>query len=473
MMMPIWRTMVNTVANTVNTVTNTAVTTVFTILLALTALPLLAETDAADPGSSGADNEAGEIFHVQVDSIIHPVVAQFLAETLDEADEENAEALIIELSTPGGLLTSTRTIFKDMLAAQTPVVVFVGPSGSQAASAGFFILMASDVAAMAPSTNTGSAHPVAGQGQDIQGDMGDKVEQDAAAAIRSLASQHGRDVALAEAAVLESHSYSAEEALENGLIEIIAADVNDLVRQLDGRQISKLGNEITLNTAEARVVKREMAPFQAFLAVIAHPEIAYILMALGFLGLYTEFSNPGGILPGVAGAICLLVGFFALSVLPVNYAGLALILLALVLFIAEVMVMSHGLLSLAGIVALVLGSTMLFKDADPALNLSFQFILTVLTPIVLVMLALLYRAFQVRQTPVTTGSEGMIHELGVARTAIDPNGKVFIHGELWRAEAEEPVAEGAQVEVLAVDGLLLRVRPVARPVSKASITETP
>ncbi len=457
------------------------------VLITLAALPLTAHDDQAPPATGApaageaqapaAAAEIGEeplqeepseeaapspVVHITVDDVIHPVTAQFVMDSLEHADSIGAAALVIELNTPGGLLTSTRDIFKAMLTARTPVVVFVGPSGAQAASAGFFLLMAADVAAMAPGTNTGAAHPVAGQGQDIEGDLGEKIEQDAAATIRSLALQHGRNVELAEAAVLESRSYTAQEALENGLVELVAGNVAELLEEIDGRVVKKAGEaEIRLATAGAPLEEREMPPYQRLLSVLSHPEIAYILMALGFLGLYMELSHPGAIFPGVVGAICLIMGFYALSVLPINYAGLALVLLALILFVAEMYVLSHGILTVGGVIALVLGSIMLFKDVDPAMRLGLELILGVAGTLVIVVVTLMTKALKVRRSRVRTGAEGLVTERGVARTALEPRGKVFVHGEIWQAVAESPVPPEAEVEVVAVEGLKLRVRAVS------------
>ncbi len=418
------------------------------------------DPDRVDSETLEETRSSKRIIRIEVDSIIHPVAAQFVIESLDEADSLGAEAIVIQLSTPGGLLTSTREIFTAMLNAETPVVVFVSPSGAQAASAGFFVLMAADVAAMAPGTNTGAAHPVGGQGEDIKGDMGEKVEEDAAATIRSLASRNDRNAELAEAAVVESRSFTAEEALENGLIEFVAVSLPDLLRQIDGHELKKGSGDLDLlETADAVVESREMGAFQKFLATIAHPNIAYILMTLGGLGLYFELSNPGAILPGVVGGICLILAFFALSVLPVNYAGIALIILALIFFIAEVKVTSYGLLTVAGVISMVLGSLMLFKSADPAIRVSLEVIASVTLFTVVVVAFLVTMIVRTYRTQITTGTEGLVHKQGVARTLLDPTGKVFVHGEIWDAHSEVPIAAGSPVEVVAVDGMNLRVQP--------------
>jgi membrane-bound serine protease (ClpP class) len=400
---------------------------------------------------------------VGVDSIIHPVAEEFIVDSLAQADDLDAEAFVIELSTPGGLLTSTREIFTAMLEAETPVVVFVSPRGSQAASAGFFLLMAADVAAMSPGTNTGAAHPVGGQGEEIEGPMGEKVEKDAAATIRSLATRSGRNAELAEEAVLESRSFTADEALEAGLIDILAANVPELLEELDGREVVREGRDVAvLQTAGARVETLEMSGFQKFLSTIAHPNIAYILMTLGGLGLYFELSNPGAVLPGVVGGICLILAFFALSVLPVNYAGIALIILAMIFFIAEVKVTSYGLLTVAGVISLILGSLMLFKSADPAIRVSLELIVSMAVFTLVVVTFLVSMVVRAHRSQVATGAEGLLHKHGVTRTSVGGRGKVFVHGEIWNASADEEIPAGTPIEVVSVDGLNLRVRPESR-----------
>ena len=400
---------------------------------------------------------------VGVDSIIHPVAEEFIVDSLAQADDLDAEAFVIELSTPGGLLTSTREIFTAMLEAETPVVVFVSPRGSQAASAGFFLLMAADVAAMSPGTNTGAAHPVGGQGEEIEGPMGEKVEKDAAATIRSLATRSGRNAELAEEAVLESRSFTADEALEAGLIDILAANVPELLEELDGREVVREGRDVAvLQTAGARVERLEMSGFQKFLSTIAHPNIAYILMTLGGLGLYFELSNPGAVLPGVVGGICLILAFFALSVLPVNYAGIALIILAMIFFIAEVKVTSYGLLTVAGVISLILGSLMLFKSADPAIRVSLELIVSMAVFTLVVVTFLVSMVVRAHRSQVATGAEGLLHKHGVTRTSVGGRGKVFVHGEIWNASADEEIPAGTPIEVVSVDGLNLRVRPESR-----------
>jgi membrane-bound serine protease (ClpP class) len=401
----------------------------------------------------------GPVVAIKIDSIIHPPAAEFLKESLAEAEDLDAAAFVIELATPGGLLTSTREIFTAMLSSDVPVVVYVSPSGSQAASAGFFILMAADVAAMAPGTNTGAAHPVGGQGEEIEGVMAEKVEEDAAATIRSLADRNHRNLELAESAVLESKSFTAEEALEHGLIDLIAEDLPTLLAEIDGREIQEGEEVVTIETSGALIQRREMSAFQRLLSALAHPNIAYILMTLGGLGLYFELSNPGAVLPGVVGAICLIMAFFALSVLPVNYAGIALILLAMIFFIAEVKVMSYGMLTVGGLISLVLGSLMLFKTADPAIRVGLDVIGAAVLFSTLVVGFMMTMAIRAHRSQVKTGAEGLVSERGLVRSALDPRGKVFVHGEIWNAVSDVPVAVGTDVVVIGVDGLTLRVRP--------------
>jgi membrane-bound serine protease (ClpP class) len=443
--------------------------------LALLAAPL-AVALAATIGEDASDPVAvpPEVVVVAVGSIIQPVVAEFLIEALEDADRSGAAAFVIELDTPGGLLTSTREIFTAMLAARTPTVVYVAPSGGQAASAGFFLLMAADVAVMAPGTNSGAAHPVGGQGEDIEGTMGEKVEQDAAATIRSLAARNGRDQKLAEAAVLESLSYSAEEALANGLADLVAPSLERLLADLDGRHLADPERqELVLSTAGANVRRLEMSPFQRIRSTLVHPNIAYMLLTLGGLGLYFELANPGAILPGVLGAIFLILGFYGMSVLPVNYAGIALMALAGVLFFAEIKVQSFGVLTAGGLASLVLGSLMLFRSADPALRVSVQLIvaLSVLALVAAVTLAAL--ALRAQRERVTTGSAGMITEHALARRDFGPGtGKVDLRGEIWNAVSDAPIAAGDIVEVVEVRGLTLHVRPLSGADS-AVTTEMP
>ena len=399
------------------------------------------------------------VLHLRVSSIIHTVSSEFVRDALDQAERGDAEAVVIEIDTPGGLVESTREITTAMLGSRVPVVVFVAPQGARAASAGFFILMAADLAAMAPSTNTGSAHPVGGQGETIEGVLGEKVEEDAAATIRSLAARHGRDVALAQSAVVESKSFTETEALASGLVDVVADDLESLLQAIDGRTVVKNGVERRLRTAEAETRPIEMTVFQRVRSIIAHPNVAYMLLSLGGLGIYFELANPGTIVPGVLGAICLILAFYALSVLPVSYAGVALLILAAILFVLEIKVTSFGLLGAGGVLSLVLGSMMLFKSADPAIRVSLELVLGTAVVASAVLVFLVTVVLRVHRRRATTGREGMVHERGVARTDLAPRGKVAVHGEIWDAVSEAPIAAGQPVEVIRIEGLLLRVQP--------------
>jgi membrane-bound serine protease (ClpP class) len=400
------------------------------------------------------------VVYARLASVIHPVAAQFLREVLAQADAAGAAAVVVELDTTGGLMSSTHEMTEDMLAARTPVVMYVGPSGAQAASAGFFLLMAADLAAMAPGTRTGAAHPVGPQGESIEGTMGEKVEQDAAAAIRALAARNGRDVTVAEAAVVKSRSFSAEEALAAHLSDLTAADLPALLRAMDGRRVRKGGGEVVLHTAGAALREVRMTAGQRLLSTLAHPQLAYMLLMLGGVGLFFEITHPGTLLPGVVGAIAIVLAFFGLSLLAVNYAGAALILLGVGLFVAELKAGGHGAFALSGAASLLVGSLLLFSSPDPALRVGVEWIVSATLLTVAAAGSLVVVARRVRRRPVRTGSAGLVHEHGVARSDLRPLGKVFIHGELWDAEAEQPVTAGEAVEVTAVRDLILAVRPL-------------
>jgi membrane-bound serine protease (ClpP class) len=438
------------------------------VALALTAAAAVPARSQAggEPGTEGA----GQVVKVRIGSIIHPVARDLLIEAIGRADDERAAALVVELDTPGGLMTSTREMTTAMLGAKTPIVVWVSPDGAQAASAGFFLLMAADFAAMAPSTNTGAAHPVGGQGESIEGDLGDKIEQDAAAGIRALAARRGRPVELAEKAVVSSASYTASEALANGLVDLIAADEAGLLAGLEGRELEKPpGSKQRLALAGARVVTIEMNAAQRFLSVLLHPNVAYILLSLGFLGLYFELSHPGAIFPGVVGGISLLMALYALSVLPVRFAGVALILLGVALLIAEIKVTSYGLLTIGGVGSLVLGSLILFRSVEPALRVSRSLIAAVAFFFLAVTGLLVTLSVRHLRGRVQTGSEALVGARAVARTALAPTGKVFVAGEWWKAQADAAVDAGAEVEIVAVDGLTLHVRPLAPPSAESAV----
>ncbi len=430
---------------------------VFLLAIACLVLPLVGLAGNADAAPTG------EVILLRASSIVHPLLSEYLAEGIAKADALGSRAVVIALDTPGGLLDSTREITTAILAAKTPVIVWVGPEGAHAASAGFFILQSADVAAMAPGTNTGAAHPVGGAGEDIPGVMGKKVEEDAAAQVRALAVRRGRNVALAEAAVRESRSFTADEALQAKLIDVIAPNVATLLAAVDGRPIVRGAQRSPLRVAGASVREIEMPTFRAVLAHLADPNLALALLVLGGLGLYFELMHPGAILPGVVGSISLVLAFAALSVLPVRGAGVALVLLAIVFFIAEVKVTSYGLLTLAGITSLVLGSLFLFDSPEPALHASLKMVSMLAGFAAALAGFLTWMAVRRNRLPVRTGKEGLLLERGTARTALDPSGKIFVHGEIWAAEADPasgPIAAGDKVEVIGVENLTLRVRSV-------------
>ncbi len=412
----------------------------------------------ADPGASPPIVETAT-----VDAIIHPVTSEFMREAIAKADGQNAALMVFTLHTPGGLLDSTREINTAIINAKTPVAVFVGPAGYRAASAGFLITMAADIAAMAPGTHIGAAHPVNGTGEKVDEVMAKKMASDTAAYARTLATQRGRNVALVEQAVTESRSFTEQEAASATppLIDVIASDVPDLLKKLDGRTIKRFdGRTVTLKLSGARVETVEMTRAQRVLSAIAHPQIAYLLLTLGTLGLTIELWSPGAILPGVAGGICLLLAFFALQVLPVSYAGVALIMLGFALLVLEVKVVSHGLLAVGGIASLLFGSMMLIDSPLPELQIGLRMILPVTLALAGIILFLVRLGVRAQRTPSITGESGMLHSIADAITSIEPGGigRVSTHGEIWTATSTEHVSAGDHVVVVGVEGLLLTVR---------------
>jgi membrane-bound serine protease (ClpP class) len=405
---------------------------------------------------------AARVYTAEIDGIIHPVAAEYVREVITKADADNATLVVFTLRTPGGLVDSTRDINNAIIHAKTPVAVFVGPSGNRAASAGFLITIAADIAAMAPATHIGAAHPVAGNGEKVDDTMAKKMASDVAAYARTLATQRKRNVALVEQAVLESRSFTEQEALSASppLIDLIANDVPDLLRKVDGRKIARFdGTSETLHTASAATVKIDMSWQQRVLSTIAHPQVAYLLLTLGTLGLTIELWSPGAVLPGVAGGICLLLAFFAFQVLPVSYAGVLLILFGLGLLVLEVKVTSYGLLGVGGVVSLLLGSMMLIDSPLPELQIGLRLIIPVTLGIAGILLFLVALAVNAQRTQPVTGVSAMLHETGYALTPIEPGGTghVRTHGEIWTASANERIEAGTPVRVTAVEGLRLRV----------------
>jgi len=395
---------------------------------------------------------SGEVVRMRVEDTIQPASQQFIERVLAEAAERGAALVVMELDTPGGLVDTTRDITTAITTSPVPVVVFVNPPGARAASAGFFILISADVAAMAPGTNTGAAHPVGGQGENLPEDVRDKVTNDAAAMVRSLAAQRGRNPETAERTVIESISLTAEEALEEGLIDLIATDINDLLEQLNGLEVTRFSGGVeTLDIDEPQMVEIEPTFAERLLSVLANPNIAYLLMALGALGLYVEITHPGGILPGVVGVIFMLLGLYSVSVLPVSWAGVALIFVALMLFILEVKVTSYGLLTVGGVISFVLGSLMLFDGPIPAMRVSMGVVLPTAVVVAVLIGFLLSRVLKAHRQRPMTGYEGMIGEVGRTIGDLAPNGKVAVHGEYWDGRSVGgAIAAGSIVRVVAV-----------------------
>ena len=428
---------------------------------------IIAALLAAVSSPAAAADAPPTVFLAEVDAIIHPISSEFMVEVMDRADTSNASAVIFVLRTPGGLLDATRTIVSRMIVARTPVVVFVAPSGARAASAGFILVLASDVAAMAPGTHIGAAHPVSGTGEKMPETVEKKAASDVAAYARSLAQARHRNVALAEEAVTQSRAFTDSEALgaAPALIDLVSSNVDDLIARLDGRTVSRFdGRSMMLHTRGARVERVAMTTRQRLLSAIAHPQVAYILMSMGLLGLTVEMWNPGLVLPGVVGGVSLLLAFFAFQVLPVNMAGVLLMALGLGLLILELKMPSFGALGIGGAVSLVLGSMMLTREL-PDLGLSLGFVLPIALGFSALFLFLGRLALTAQRRPAVTGVEGMRRAAGVALSAIAPGGtgQIAIHGETWRAMSPQSIAAGDRVQVTAIDGLTLTVVALDRP----------
>ncbi|HXE90518.1 MAG TPA: nodulation protein NfeD [Terriglobales bacterium] len=403
---------------------------------------------------------SADVLKIVVDDIIHPITEEYIERALEEAKASKADALLIELRTPGGLDTSTRKIVERMLASPVPVVVYVTPSGSRAASAGFFILQAADVAAMAPGTNTGAAHPVLMGGKDIDENLKKKMENDAAAFMRSYVSKRGRNVEVAESAVRESKSFTEQEALKEGLIDYVADNEQSLLEQLSGKPIRRFdGSTITLELKGDPVRPFEMTLRQRILAYIMDPNVAYLLFSLGMLALYAEFNNPGAILPGVVGVICVLLALFAFNILPTRYAALLLIVAAFVLFALEAKFTSHGVLGAGGVLCMVLGGLMLIDAPIPEMRVRLWTALAVAVPMGVISVFLMTLAFRAQMAKTAVGPETLVGAVGIVRTPLAPSGKVFVQGELWNAVSSTAVAVGEAVRVRKVEGLVLEVEP--------------
>lgn len=402
----------------------------------------------------------------EYEGIIHPISAEFFDEFLTRADTSGARLAVLILRTPGGLLDSTRTMVSRMITARTPVVVFIAPSGARAASAGFLITLAADVAVMAPGTHIGAAHPVDASGQD-SGDqtMRDKAASDTAAYARTIAEARRRNVALAADAVIQSRAFTDQEALTATppLIDLVATDIEDLLKKLDGRRVTRFdGREVTLSTESAAIERVAMTRRQQLLSAIAHPQIAYLLLTLGMLGLVVELWNPGAIAPGVIGGICLLLAFFAFQILPVNASGILLIVLGIGLLLLEVKVPSFGVLGIGGIVAMLAGAVMVTTEV-PGISVSYRFIVPTALAAGAIVLGLGRLALKAQRSRPTTGAEGMIGSYGQALTAITPDGsgQVRVHGEIWRATSDATIAAGSRVRVSGLSGLTVAVELAA------------
>jgi membrane-bound serine protease (ClpP class) len=401
---------------------------------------------------------ATSVVKIRVDDTIQPISAEYVERAIEHARQTNADAVLIELHTPGGLVDSTREIIEKILASPVPVIVYVAPTGANAASAGFFILESSDIAAMAPGTNTGAAHPVTLGGEKMDDVMKTKVENDSAAFMRSFVGPRGRNVQLAESAVRESKSWTDREALQQHLIDIVAKDQDDLFRQISGRTIKRFdGKQVKLDLVGAKVDDLPMTLRQRILDFLLDPNIAFLVLAVGALALYAEFNHPGAVVPGVVGVIFILLALFALNLLPTRYAAFTLILAAFVLFILEAKFATHGILGLGGIACLTLGGLLLVDGPIPELRVKLWTALGVSIPLGVITVFLMTIALRARRNKVVTGEQGLIGAVGEARTDLDPEGKVFVLGELWNARAASRVGMGDHVVVRKVEGLELEV----------------
>ena len=406
---------------------------------------------------------SNSIIVIEVEGAINPVVAEFVTNEIRSANTSSEELIVIRMDTPGGLDTSMRKIIKAIQSSKIPVASFVSPSGSRAASAGTFITIASHIAAMEPGTNIGAAHPVnlMGGGTDEQAKvMEDKVVNDASAYIRSLAEQRGRNAHWAELSVRKSVSISSEEAKRLNIIDLVVANLDSLVLALDKREVKFGENIVTLNTAKKNIIFKEMNNRQRILDIISNPNVVYVLMMLGLVGLYLELSNPGLILPGVIGSVSLILALYGMQTLPINYAGLLLVVLGAVLLIAEVNVMSYGLLSISGAISMFLGSIMLIDSDDPAMQISRMILYPTLGMTFLFSIGSIYLAKKSHQLRTTTGMEGLLGKIGVVKETLNPEGRVLVHGEVWSAESDTVISVGEKVSVEVVKGLKIQVRKV-------------
>jgi len=416
------------------------------------------------PGQNLRAADKAPVFDViTISAAITPPIAEYVVQSIGEAAKSGAEGLIIRLDTPGGLDLAMRDIAKGILNAPVPVIVYVAPSGARAASAGVIITVAAHIAVMAPGTNIGAAHPVGlGIGGGMDKTMSTKVENDAVAYVRGIAKKRARNEEWVEKAVRKSESITAEEALRLKVIDFVAVDLNRLIEQVDGREVLLAGRKKVLKTKGAILNEKIMGTRQKVLSALSDPNIAYILLLIGLAGLYFEFSTPGVILPGVIGGISLIMAFFAMQTLPVNYAGVALILFSIILFVAEIKVISHGILTIGGIVSLAIGSLMLFQTPDSSLRVSWSVLIPAVSITSLFFIAVIAIAVKAQLRPRQGGQEGMRGEEGLAITDIHAEGKVLIHGEHWNAISDVPVTRGARIRVIRVEHLKVRIEPIEK-----------
>lgn len=404
------------------------------------------------------------VYVIKIDGSINPAASDFIHKSIEEARSKNAECLVIQLNTPGGLLKSTRYIVSDILTAPIPVIVYVSPGGSQSASAGVFITLASHIAVMAPGTNIGASHPVSGDGSKMDSTMSEKVTNDAAAFIRSISEKRQRNVKWSEDAVRNSVSITETEALKDSVIDLIANDMNDLLAKINGREVETSAGKKIINTKNAVILNFEEGWFQKFLGLISDPNIAYILMMLGMWGIILEFYHPGAILPGVVGAICILLGLYGLHTLPINYAGAGLILLAIILFIAEVKITSYGMLTVAGVISMFIGSMMLIDSGSPletAVNISMKVIITTVVIIAGLFAILAWLVIRAHRRKAMTGESGMLGEIGEVFIDIaNGSGTVKVMGEMWKAVSSQQITKGEKVKVVGVKDLTITVEKI-------------
>ncbi|MEK6409812.1 MAG: nodulation protein NfeD [Acidobacteriota bacterium] len=407
---------------------------------------------------ASATNARADVLELKIDDQITPASAEVITSAIARAEREGASALIITLNTPGGLDTSLREIISRMDSSRVPIIIYVAPSGARAASAGFIILLAADVAAMAPGTASGAAHPVTAGGRDLDKTMSEKVVNDAAAFLRSHAEKRGRDPQMAESAIRESKSFTEREALDKHLIEIIARDEQDLLAQLEGRTITRVdGSQMVLRLEGEQLATITPNVRQRLLMALADPRIAFVLFALGALCVYFEFQHPGAVVPGVVGILSVVLALYGFHMLPINLTGLLLIAVAIGLFVLEAKVAGYGILGIGGIIAAVVGSLMLIDVPNPELRLPLRLVLAVVIPFGVIFTFILRLAIRARRSKVTTGTSGMIGLTGRAETAISPEGTIFVRGELWRARSQMSLAPGESVRVTGMEGLTLEV----------------